>query len=133
MDEVYFVYGDDPDWCYRFRQSGWKILFTPGPEIIHYGGQTTKQMSRKFLLQLFGSKLIFMKLHRNKLRFPFACFLTAVFFFLRIPYWLAVAMLHKKEREQSVQTAKTYLIGGFCCLADWKSLLMNKEAFGGRL
>ena len=69
MNEFYFVYGDDPEWCYRFKKNGWKILFTPDAHIIHYGGQTTKQMASKFQLQLYGSKLIFMKLHKKKLTF----------------------------------------------------------------
>lgn len=133
MDERYFIYCEEVDWCYRFKNNDWKILFTPVPEIIHYGGQTVKQMKRKFLFQLMGSKLIFMKLHRNKLKFPVACFLIALFFFLRIPYWLAVAILRKNERQRSIQTVKTYLIGSFYCLADWKKLLMNKEAVEGTL
>ena len=133
MDDLYFVYGDDTDWCYRFRKNGWKILFTPDAKIIHYGGQTTKQMTSQFLFQLFGSKLIFMKLHRNRFKFPLACFLVALFFFLRAPYWLATGILHEKERKKSFQTAKTYLFGSFYCLTDWKKLLMNKEVIEGRL
>ena len=133
MDELCFVYGDDPDWCYRFKKNGWKILFTPDAEIIHYGGQTTKKMPSKFLFQLFGSKLIFMKLHRSRLAFQFARILTALFFLLRVPSWLAMAMLGKNGRKKSIQTAKTYLIGGFYCLTDWKRLLMNKEKIRGKL
>lgn len=128
MDEIYFVYGDDPDWCYRFSKYGWKIMFTPEAQIIHYGGQNTKQMARKFRLQLHGSELIFMKLHRNRLTFPLACILTALFLFLRIPYWLTKAILHKKESKHSIETAITFLIGGFYCLVGWKNLLMNKNS-----
>lgn len=132
MDERYFVYGDDPDWCYRFIEHGWKIMFTPEAQIIHYGGQTTSQKARAFRLQLEGSKLIFMKLHRNKLAFPLARFLIALFFLLRVPYWVAMAILNKNERKRSIQTAITYLIGGFYCLAYWKKLLMNKEVIARR-
>lgn len=133
MDDVYFVYGDDIDWCYRFRKDGWKIMFTPDAEIIHYNGQTTKQVPAKFMLQLFGSILIFMKKYRNKLTFLLACVLTALFFFLRVPYLFVVGMLYKKENKKSFLAVKTYLMGGFYCLTDWKSLLMNKEAVEGRL
>lgn len=133
MDPRYFVFGDDPDWCYRFHKAGWKIMFTPEPEIIHYGGQTTKKEAGDFLLQLYGSKLIFMKLHRSNLSFPFARFLITLFFILRVPYWLAVGIFHKNERRESIQTAKAYLIGCFYCLTNWKKLLMNKESIEGRL
>jgi GT2 family glycosyltransferase len=132
MNETYFVYGDDPDWCYRFNKVGWKIIFTPDARIIHYGGQTTKQMARAFRLQLHGSQLIFMKLYRSKLAFPFACLLAAMFFFLRVPYWLAKAVLNRNERKTSMQTVGTYLIGGFHCVGNWKNLLMKKEAIKTR-
>jgi len=133
MDETYFVYGDDPDWCYRFKENGWKVLFTPNAEIIHYGGQTTKQAARRFLFQLHGSRLIFIKKHRNKLTFPLACFLTALFFFLRVPYWLVMWLFGRVERSRSMETVKSYLIGGFYCLTDWKRLLMNRKVVEGEL
>ena len=127
MDASYFVYGDDPDWCFRFKKKGWKIMFTPYPKIIHYGGQTTNRMADKFLLQLFGSKLIFMKKHGRRLAFPLACLVTAMFFFLRVPYWLMMGILCQEKKVKSLRTAKTYLTGGFYCLVGWRNLLMNKE------
>jgi hypothetical protein len=133
MDELYFVYGDDPDWCYRFRKSGWKIMFTPDAQIIHYGGQNTKRVARVFRWQLEGSKLIFMKLHRNRSEFPFARLLSASFFLLRAPYWLTRAVFRKDERQKSLETAMTYLIGCFYCLADWKKLLMNRGFVANRI
>ena len=39
MDESYIMYGDDIDWCYRIKKSGWKIYYVPEAEIIHYGGR----------------------------------------------------------------------------------------------
>lgn len=127
FNEIFFIYSDEADWCFRFRKSGWKVLFTPEAEIIHYGGQTVKCMKERFLFQLFGSKLIFMKLHRNKLAFSVARFLIALFFLLRIPYWLVMAVIQKSERKKSAQTAKTYLMGFLYCLTNWKKLLINKE------
>ena len=133
MDEIYFVYGDDADWCYRFRKNGWKIMFTPEAQIIHYGGQTTSQKARAFRLQLEGSKLIFMKLHRSRAAFPLACILVALFFFLRIPYWLAVGLFKRSQANRSIDQAVTYLIGTYYCLTNWKKLLMNREVVEGKL
>ncbi|MBN2137852.1 MAG: glycosyltransferase family 2 protein [Sedimentisphaerales bacterium] len=133
MDERYFVYGDDPDWCYRFKKNGWKVMFDPAGEIIHYGGQTTSQKARAFRLQLEGSKLIFMKLHRSKAAFPFACLMVALFFFLRVPYWLARGLFKRNEGRKSVSHAVTYLIGSVYALTNWKKLLMNKDVLEGKL
>jgi len=38
MDDRYFLHCEDLDWCMRFRENGWKILFVPHVEIIHNKG-----------------------------------------------------------------------------------------------
>jgi len=133
MDERYFVYGDDPDWCYRFKKAGWKVMFSPEGRIIHYGGQTTSQKARAFRLQLEGSKLIFMKLHRSRAAFPLACLMVALFFLLRVPYWFAVGLAKKNQRPKAVEQAITYLIGCWYSLTNWKKLLMNRELVAAEL
>jgi GT2 family glycosyltransferase len=38
LDEDFFLFSEETDWCYRFRQAGWKVLFTPDAEFVHVGG-----------------------------------------------------------------------------------------------
>jgi N-acetylglucosaminyl-diphospho-decaprenol L-rhamnosyltransferase len=38
LDESFFLFSEEVDWCYRFRQAGWKVLFTPEAEVVHVGG-----------------------------------------------------------------------------------------------
>jgi N-acetylglucosaminyl-diphospho-decaprenol L-rhamnosyltransferase len=38
LDETFFLFSEETDWAYRFRQAGWKVLFFPGAECIHVGG-----------------------------------------------------------------------------------------------
>src|SRR3989344_4471942 len=38
FDEDFFFYGEDLDWCYRFKKAGFKIVYTPITKIIHYKG-----------------------------------------------------------------------------------------------
>ena len=38
LDEAFFLFSEETDWCYRFRQAGWKVLFYPGAECVHVGG-----------------------------------------------------------------------------------------------
>jgi len=108
-------------------------MFTPEPQIIHYGGGTTKHMADKFFLQLYGSKLIFMKLHGSSLQFQCVRLLIALFFLLRIPFWLAKATISGAKREESMRIAKTYLKGSFYCLTNWKKLLMRPDLVEGKL
>ncbi|MCH7559498.1 MAG: glycosyltransferase, partial [Planctomycetes bacterium] len=65
MDESLFLYGEETDWCYRFKQAGWQILFMHSAEIIHVGGASINHLGAKAKLQLWGSKLLFLKKHRG--------------------------------------------------------------------
>lgn len=38
LDEDYFMFGEDIDWCYRIKEGGWKIVYYPKAKIIHYKG-----------------------------------------------------------------------------------------------
>jgi GT2 family glycosyltransferase len=42
MDENYFLHCEDLDWCMRFRQAGWKILFVPHVRSVHWKGLSSK-------------------------------------------------------------------------------------------
>ena len=38
FDEDFFLMSEETEWCYRFRQAGWKVLFYPGAEAVHVVG-----------------------------------------------------------------------------------------------
>lgn len=54
FDENLFMYGEEPDFCFRLRKAGWKICFLRHVHIVHYKGQSTKQV-RKMLAWFFKS------------------------------------------------------------------------------
>lgn len=39
LDEQFFAYQEDSDYCMRARQSGWKVMYVPLSSIIHYAGE----------------------------------------------------------------------------------------------
>jgi GT2 family glycosyltransferase len=44
FDENLFMYGEEPDFCYRVRKAGWEIHFLRHVRIVHYKGQSAKQV-----------------------------------------------------------------------------------------
>jgi len=42
LDEGYFLHCEDLDWCMRFREAGWKIMFVPDVAVVHFKGQSSK-------------------------------------------------------------------------------------------
>lgn len=48
-DEDYFLHCEDLDWCMRFRQNKWKILFDPEAVVLHHRGHCSR--SRPFFVE----------------------------------------------------------------------------------
>jgi N-acetylglucosaminyl-diphospho-decaprenol L-rhamnosyltransferase len=38
LDEDFFLFSEETDWCYRFARAGWTVVFTPAAECVHVGG-----------------------------------------------------------------------------------------------
>jgi GT2 family glycosyltransferase len=111
MDERFFVYGEETDWCYRFKKAGWKVLFTPDAQIIHFGRQSSKQVPSQMTLQLKGSILRFIDKHHSLLEYRLACVLVWLFFAVRVPIWLAKSVFNKADRSYCHMRLSTYLTG----------------------
>jgi len=43
MDDRFFMYSEETDWCYSFKKTNWEVLFTPATEIIQLCGQSAKK------------------------------------------------------------------------------------------
>ncbi len=39
LDERFFAYQEDADYCFRAKKAGWRVYYYPGAQIIHYAGQ----------------------------------------------------------------------------------------------
>lgn len=63
MDEGYFMYSEEPDWCLRMQRAGWEIWYTPEAPILHYGGQSTRQVRHAMVQALYRSKVRFFRKH----------------------------------------------------------------------
>lgn len=111
MDEQFFMYGEETEWCYRFKGAGWKVMFAPMAEIIHMGGQSTAQRSGEMIVQLRLSILKFIRKHHLRLIYGIACLLTILFFAVRIPIWFLISLfVAEKSKQPSVKT-RAYLRG----------------------
>ena len=63
LDEDYFMYGEDIDWCYRFHQAGWKIYYVPTTAIIHFRGESGRGTPLKTLYRKSQAMSIFVNKH----------------------------------------------------------------------
>lgn len=66
LDEDYFFYSEETDWCFRIKKQNWKIWYTTDAAIYHLGGGSTRRGTVIQLVRLYHAKLLyFRKNHGN--------------------------------------------------------------------
>lgn len=65
LDERFFMYVEDVDWCYRAKQKGWKVYFVPQAEVVHYIGQSSRKAGRKAIIEHHRSMYRFYRKHHR--------------------------------------------------------------------
>jgi len=43
LDEGFFMYSEELDWCRRIKSAGWKIVYLPEAKVIHHAGKSSEQ------------------------------------------------------------------------------------------
>ncbi|HNT53228.1 MAG TPA: glycosyltransferase family 2 protein [Anaerolineaceae bacterium] len=67
LDEQFFAYQEDTEFCFRARQAGWQIYYVPAARIIHYGGQGGSRVQPyRAILQWHRSYYLYYKKHLAK-------------------------------------------------------------------
>jgi N-acetylglucosaminyl-diphospho-decaprenol L-rhamnosyltransferase len=62
LDEVFFMYGEDLDWCLRFKQAGWRVMYFPDV-IVHHVKRAASRRSAKAQYEFDRAMWLFYKKH----------------------------------------------------------------------
>jgi GT2 family glycosyltransferase len=68
LDEGYWMYTEETDWCYRIDQAGWNVYYLPESKIVHFGGASSSKRRPEMVAQLYRSKLHFFGKYRGFLQ-----------------------------------------------------------------
>jgi N-acetylglucosaminyl-diphospho-decaprenol L-rhamnosyltransferase len=49
LDESFFMYCEDMDWCYRAKAAGWKSVYFPDAKIVHEVGKSSDKLPRRMI------------------------------------------------------------------------------------
>jgi len=63
LDESFFMFLEETDWCYRIKENGWRIFWTPEGEIVHYGQQSVSRDPARFIPMLYRNYCRFARKH----------------------------------------------------------------------
>jgi GT2 family glycosyltransferase len=66
LDERFFFYAEDVDWCKRFRDGGWKVFFVPQAVATHFGGGSSANAPLAYCIQMLRANLDYWRKHHGK-------------------------------------------------------------------
>jgi GT2 family glycosyltransferase len=65
LDERFFFYAEDLDWCKRFREAGWKVVFVAEARATHFGGASSGTAPMRYSIELLRANLAYWKKHHG--------------------------------------------------------------------
>ena len=66
LDEAFFIYCEEIDWCIRIKRAGWQIWCVPLAEIMHYEAQSTRQFRDKMFVELWRARARLFEKHYSR-------------------------------------------------------------------
>jgi GT2 family glycosyltransferase len=66
LDETFWIYGEDIDWCIRAKKAGWKVMYYPQAHILHYKGVGCNTNRRKTSYEFYRAMYLFHRKHFAK-------------------------------------------------------------------
>lgn len=82
LDERFFMYGEDIDWCYRFHRAGLRTVFVAEARAVHYGGASSANAPVRFQIEMYRANGQYWRKHHGRI--------AAVIYFMII--WLHQAV-----------------------------------------
>lgn len=72
FDESFHMFCEEIDWSWRIREAGWEIYVVPSAEIIHYAGESTRQVPAVSVVNLWRSRAKLYRKHHGRFRLSLA-------------------------------------------------------------
>ena len=116
LDEDYWLYTEETDWCYRARQAGWEVVGRPDAFITHIEQASSAQRLGKSFVNFADSRVLFARKYQGRLA---AAVVWSVFASRSVVWYLFPQKSHLGRpeagyAEQDVRAAyKTFLQTSF--------------------
>ena len=110
LDDGYFMYTEETDWCYRMRQAGWSVGYVPKAKVLHWGGQSASAAPERKRSQVYLSKWRFFQKHHGRLTAAAFRLAIQVASAAKLLAWSAAALIPRRARsEQARRQVRSYV------------------------
>ena len=115
FDEELSIHYNDVDFSRRVKKHGWKTIYYPEAQVVHYLGETTRRHNVKFELfkELYANLFYYVRKNYGLLSVVLFKLLIVVGFAPRTIFWYGCRLFSDKDyiREMSVFSLKSLLLG----------------------
>ena len=66
LDERFFIYCEEIDWCMRVKKAGWGIYCVPRAEVVHHEARSTRQVRGEMFAALWRSRYLLFEKHYSR-------------------------------------------------------------------
>ncbi|MBZ5499104.1 MAG: glycosyltransferase family 2 protein [Acidobacteriia bacterium] len=122
LDESFWMYGEDLDWCRRCWSAGWKVMFYPGAEAIHYCGASSAKDPVRFGVAQQQARLRFWAKHYSWLAQCWFIAINAIQCCCRLFAAGFEALANKPRRQNSAVRVQMQIQ---CLRAIWECLFVR--------
>src|SRR5271165_2289293 len=99
LDEEFFMYAEDMDWCKRFWTQGWQVFFVPSAEANHCGGASTSNSALRFYIEMQKANLKYWVKHHSWSGVASYFVILCLHQSLRATVYYAAALLKRRARQ----------------------------------
>jgi hypothetical protein len=71
LDERYFFFFEETDWCLSMKKAGWQVWFHPQARIVHLQGASANKIHIPARIEYWRSRYLFFRKHRSLVAFRF--------------------------------------------------------------
>ncbi|HET6271945.1 MAG TPA: glycosyltransferase family 2 protein [Bacteroidota bacterium] len=108
LDEQFFMYFEETDWCFRMKKAGGHVWYVPSAEVVHLGGGKVGQYNETRLIYYHRSLLLFFRKHHSFVRAMVVRLILVVRSFVRIVAWLGVVLVKPNLRVAALSSVRGY-------------------------
>lgn len=109
MDEAYFFFFEETDWCMMMRNKGWKVIHHPDVKLYHLQGQTAKKVHIAARIEYWRSRYIFFRKHYGKTTLRILQISLIAKLLLNIIFNLLISIATLFYSKRSVEKSRLYL------------------------
>lgn len=108
LDEGYFIYSEDVDWCWRLSQAGWERWYLPGATVVHHEAGSWEDAPLERILASHRANFRFFRKNYGRASEVLVRILVALGGLARGSFWTIVGPLLDNHRPAVITDAATH-------------------------